>query len=404
MADNLVKRSALALAAFGLAIGAHAQSSVTLYGTVDAGLVYTSNQQTTLADGSTNGHANYQLTGGNLVPSRWGLMGTEDIGGATTINFTLENSFLIGSGAMLQTNTLFNRNAWVGLNNASYGALTFGRQYDPFSDYLGAYVSSNNWATLYGSHFGDVDNLNEAFNFNNSVKYISPNFGGLTVGGLFSFGGVAGNFSQKKGWALAANYARGPLSLSAGYLELNQPLQAALGGTSGYIGDFSCVNASASYCLLQDASKVRIAGAGGSYAFGKASVALTYTHTRLSQSQYFASATRPDGANVSFDIAELNTTYSLAPDLQLGFAYIFNNAKPAGSASTRVHQVNLGAVYSLSKRTAVYAVAIGQKSSGAGLGIDPSTGATENLAQIPNLVNSDTDKQISVIVGLRHNF
>ena len=69
MADTFVKRSALALAAFGLSMGAHAQSSVTLYGTVDAGLVYTNNQQTTLADGNTNGHANYQLAGGNLVPT-----------------------------------------------------------------------------------------------------------------------------------------------------------------------------------------------------------------------------------------------------------------------------------------------------------------------------------------------
>jgi predicted porin len=404
MADKLVKRSALALAALGLSIGAHAQSSVTLYGTVDAGLVYTTNQQTTHADGSTSGHANYQLAGGNLVPSRWGLMGTEDIGGGTTVNFTLENSFLTGNGAMLQSNTLFNRNAWVGVSNGTYGSLTLGRQYDPFSDYLGAYASSNNWATLYGSHFGDVDNLNEAFNFNNSLKYISPSFGGFTVGGLFSLGGVAGNFSQNKGWSLAANYAQGPLSLSAGYLELNNPLQAALGGTSDYIGDFSCANADASYCQLQNASKVRIFGAGGSYGFGKASVALSYTHTRLSQSQYFASTAQPDGADISFDIAELNTTYALAPDLQLGFAYIYNDAKPSGGSSTRIHQVNLGAVYSLSKRTAVYAVAIGQKSSGAGLGINPSTGGTENLAQIPNLVNSDTDKQLSVIVGLRHNF
>ena len=49
MADTFVKRSALALAACGLAMGAHAQSSVTLYGTVDAGVVYTTNQQTTPA-------------------------------------------------------------------------------------------------------------------------------------------------------------------------------------------------------------------------------------------------------------------------------------------------------------------------------------------------------------------
>ncbi|CAG9273307.1 porin [Paraburkholderia unamae] len=404
MATQFVKRTALALASCALATGAHAQSSVTLYGTMDVGLVYTNNQQVTHADGSTSGHANWQLGGGNLVPSRWGLTGSEDIGDGTTVNFTLENSFFSQNGALLQGGTLFNRNAWVGVANTRFGTLTLGRQYDPFSDDLGAYASSNNWATLYGSHFGDVDNLNEAFNFNNSVKYVSPSFGGFTIGGLFSFGGVAGNFSQNRGWSVAANYANGPLSLSAGYLELRNPLQAALGGESGYIGDFSCSNPSASYCELQNAQRVNIFGAGGSYAFGKVSVALSYTHTRLSHSLYFADAARPQGADISFDIAELNTSWQYSPALQFGFAYIFNDAHPDGASSTRLHQINLGAVYSLSKRTAVYAVAIGQKSSGAGLGIDPANGATQNLAQIPNLVNSDSDKQIAVIAGIRHNF
>lgn len=404
MATQFVKRTALALASCALATGAHAQSSVTLYGTMDVGLVYTNNQQVTHADGSTSGHANWQLGGGNLVPSRWGLTGSEDIGDGTTVNFTLENSFFSQNGALLQGGTLFNRNAWVGVANTRFGTLTLGRQYDPFSDDLGAYASSNNWATLYGSHFGDVDNLNEAFNFNNSVKYVSPSFGGFTIGGLFSFGGVAGNFSQNRGWSVAANYANGPLSLSAGYLELRNPLQAALGGESGYIGDFSCSNPSASYCELQNAQRVNIFGAGGSYAFDKVSVALSYTHTRLSHSLYFADAARPQGADISFDIAELNTSWQYSPALQFGFAYIFNDAHPDGASSTRLHQINLGAVYSLSKRTAVYAVAIGQKSSGAGLGIDPANGATQNLAQIPNLVNSDSDKQIAVIAGIRHNF
>ncbi|RAR51715.1 putative porin [Paraburkholderia unamae] len=404
MATQFVKRTALALASCALATGAHAQSSVTLYGTMDVGLVYTNNQQVTHADGSTSGHANWQLGGGNLVPSRWGLTGSEDIGDGTTVNFTLENSFFSQNGALLQGGTLFNRNAWVGVANTRFGTLTLGRQYDPFSDDLGAYASSNNWATLYGSHFGDVDNLNEAFNFNNSVKYVSPSFGGFTIGGLFSFGGVAGNFSQNRGWSVAANYANGPLSLSAGYLELRNPLQAALGGESGYIGDFSCSNPSASYCELQNAQRVNIFGAGGSYAFDKVSVALSYTHTRLSHSLYFADAARPQGADISFDIAELNTSWQYSPALQFGFAYIFNDAHPDGASSTRLHQINLGAVYSLSKRTAVYAVAIGQKSSGAGLGIDPANGATQNLAQIPNLVNSDSDKQIAVVAGIRHNF
>nr|WP_321899227.1 porin [Paraburkholderia heleia] len=400
----IVNRTALAPALCALAMSAHAQSSVTLYGTVDAGLIYSTNQQTTHADGSTSGHANWQLGGGNLVPSRWGLAGSEDIGGGTSVNFTLENSFFSQNGALLQGGTLFNRNAWVGVANSHYGTLTLGRQYDPFSDDLGAYVSSNNWATLYGSHFGDVDNLNEAFNFNNSIKYVSPSFGGFTLGGLFSFGGVAGNFSQNRGWSVAANYANGPISLSAGYLELRNPLQAALGGETGYIGDFSCSNPGASYCELQNAQRVSIFGAGGSYAIDKVSVALSYTHTLLSQSLYFADAARPQGADIAFDIAELNTSWQYSPALQFGFAYIFNNAHPDGGSSTRLQQINLGAVYSLSKRTAVYAVAIGQKSSGAGLGIDAARGATQNLAQIPNLVNSNTDKQLAVLAGIRHNF
>lgn len=404
MAEQFVKRAALALVSCTLAMGAHAQSSVTLYGTVDAGVIYSTNQQTTNANGSTTGHANWQLGGGNLVPSRWGLTGSEDIGGGTTVNFTLENSFFQQNGALLQSGTLFNRNAWVGMANSRYGTLTLGRQYDPFSDDLGAYVSSNNWATLYGSHFGDVDNLNEAFNFNNSIKYVSPNLGGFTIGGLFSLGGVAGNFSQNRGWSVAANYTNGPLSLSAGALELRDPLQAALGGESGYIGDLSCTNADASYCELQNAQRVLIYGAGGSYAFGKLTVGLTYTHTRFSQSQYFASAAQPQGADISFDIAELNTSWQFTPELQFGFAYIFNDAHPSGESSTRMHQINLGTVYNLSKRTALYAVAIGQKSSGGGLGVDAASGATRNLAQIPNLVNSDTDKQLAVMAGIRHNF
>lgn len=403
MANLFVKRTALALASCALAMVAHAQSSVNFFGTVDAGVVYSTNQQTTYTDGHTDGHSNWQLGGGNLVPSRWGLMGSEDIGNGTSVTFTLENSFFTQNGALLQGGTLFNRNAWVGVANANYGTLTLGRQYDSFSDYMGAYASSNNWATLYGSHFGDVDNLNEAFNFNNSIKYISPSFGGLTVGGLLSLGGVAGNFSRNRGWSASVNYAHGPLALSAGYLTLRNPLQAVLGGDSGYIGDFSCANADASYCELQNAQKIDIYGAGGSYAFDSVTLALSYTHTRLSQSQYFASAAPPQNGDISFDIAELNTVWQFSPALQFGFAYIFNNVRPAEGSSTRIQQINMGAVYNLSKRTALYAVAIGQKSSGAGLGIDAS-GGRSNLAQIPNLVNSNTDKQLAVIAGLRHNF
>ncbi|MFM0472079.1 porin family protein [Paraburkholderia strydomiana] len=134
--------------------------------------------------------------------------------------------------------------------------------------------------------------------------------------------------------------------------------------------------------------------------------AVTYTHTRLSQSHYFARAARPAGAgaDVSFDIAELNTTYALAPDLQLGLAYIFNDVKRTESSSTRVHQINFGAKYSLSKRGRRLCRGDWADVVRCPVRVDPVTGASENLAQIPNVVNSDTDRQVSVAVGLRHNF
>lgn len=383
---------------------ADAQSSVTLYGTVDAGIVYTTNQQVTRADGSTtSGHA-VQMSGGNLVPSRWGLMGTEDLGGTLKATFALENQFLTGTGTMLQNGALFNRQAWVGLRDERIGTLALGRQYDSYSDFLGVYASSNNWSTLYGSHFGDVDNLNEAFNMNNALKFTSVDFSGFTFGGTFTLGGLAGNFSARRGYALAGAYTSGPVSVSAGYMTLNDPFDAGLGGANGYIGDFSCVNPVASYCQLQNARTIKAYGAGGSVMLGHATIAAVYTHTRLEGSQYFASAASPGGQDISFDIAEANLSYAVAPDWNIGLAYIFNNAKPSGGSSTHFHQVNLGTNYLLSKRTALYAVAIAQQAGGTGLGTNASTGANANYAQIPNLVNSNSDRQLAVLAGIKMNF
>ena len=404
MINKTISRQLISTAALAVCASASAQSTVTLYGTVDAGLTYTTNQQFTNADGSVGSGHNFAFSGGNLVPSRFGLLGTEDLGNGLQAKFNLENSFYTGTGSFVQGGAQFNRQAWVGLAHEQFGTLSFGRQYDSYSDFLGLYVSSNSWATLYGSHIGDVDNLNEAFNFNNAIKYTSPDWNGFSLGGTYSLGGVAGDFSQRRGYAIAAAYTRLPVYISAGYLNLHNPLDAALGGANGYIGDFACYNASALFCQLQNAEALKAYGAGASYAFGPATVALTYTHSLLEHSQYFADSANPQGRDITFDIGEVNLTYAATPFLQLGLAYIYNNAKPDGGSSTRFHQLNLGANYALSKRTALYGVAIMQKAVGAGLGIDPATGAPMNYAQIPNLPNSNSDRQLSVTLGIRHNF
>src|ERR1700744_1973060 len=102
-----MKKSLLALATLGAFAGAaHAQSSVTLYGIVDAGLQFVNN---------SGGHHLYQATSGNVQGSRWGLRGTEDLGGGLKAIFVLGNGFNIFSGKLGQGGDEFGPQAYVGL-------------------------------------------------------------------------------------------------------------------------------------------------------------------------------------------------------------------------------------------------------------------------------------------------
>lgn len=134
------------------AIAAHAQSSVTLYGLIDAGITYTNNQ---------GGHSAWQETSGSINGSRWGLRGTEDLGGGLKAIFTLENGFGINNGTLKQNGREFGRQAFVGLAHDGFGSLTLGRQYDSVVDYLGPLSLTG---TQYGgtefAHPFDNDNLN----------------------------------------------------------------------------------------------------------------------------------------------------------------------------------------------------------------------------------------------------
>ena len=113
-----MKKSLLALAALGTFAGvAHAQSSVTLYGIVDAGFAYNNN---------SGGHKLYETSAGNLQGDRWGLRGTEDLGGGLKALFVLENGFNAFSGKLGQGGDEFGRQAYVGLSS-QFGTVTLGQ-------------------------------------------------------------------------------------------------------------------------------------------------------------------------------------------------------------------------------------------------------------------------------------
>jgi predicted porin len=100
---------------------ASGQSSVTLYGMVDNGLSYASN---------SGGSHQYNMSSGVLSGSRFGLLGSEDLGGGLKAIFTLENGFDVNSGKASQGGLMFGRRAFVGLSSSRFGTITLGRQYD----------------------------------------------------------------------------------------------------------------------------------------------------------------------------------------------------------------------------------------------------------------------------------
>ncbi len=114
-----MKKTLIAAGLMGaFAITAHAQSSVTLYGTLDAGLVYSNNQ---------SGHSNWQQGSGSVSNTYFGLRGSEDLGGGLHAIFTLEDGFNLNNGQFSESSAMFNRQAFVGLKSDQYGALTLER-------------------------------------------------------------------------------------------------------------------------------------------------------------------------------------------------------------------------------------------------------------------------------------
>src|ERR1700709_1813799 len=169
-------------------LSAHAQSSVTIYGILDAGITYVNNAAT------STGHSSLLEYGNGVAQaSRWGLRGSEDLGGGLHSVFTLENGFNTGNGTLAQGGAEFGRQAFVGLSKDGIGSLTFWRQYAFSTQYFrnsysigGATVVGN-----FGFHPNALDQQT-ATQLNNSVKFSSADLHGLKFGALYGFSNQAG--------------------------------------------------------------------------------------------------------------------------------------------------------------------------------------------------------------------
>ncbi|MBN3770227.1 MULTISPECIES: porin [Burkholderia] len=383
-----MKKSLLALVALGAFAGAaHAQSSVTLYGIIDEGLLFNNN---------AGGKHLYSMASGVMQGSRFGMRGTEDLGGGLKAIFTLENGFDVNSGKLGQGGLMFGRQAYVGLSS-QYGTVTLGRQYDSVVDFVGPLEAGDQWGGYIAAHPGDLDNFNNAYRVNNAVKFTSNTYGGFSFGGVYSFGGQAGQFSKNQVWSLGAGYNNGPLVLGVGYLNARTPNQ--FGGMFNNGSTSSSVSSPIYGAYANNANTYQVIGAGGAYTFGAATIGATYSNTKFKG----FSAGPFVNQSATFNNGELNFKYQLTPALILGAAYDYTQgSKINGSSAAKYHQGSLGVDYFLSKRTDVYAIGVYQHASGNVL--DANGNVIQATAAINGLAGSSTSNQVAARVGIRHKF
>ncbi|CAM2156951.1 Outer membrane protein (porin) [Paraburkholderia tropica] len=356
---------------------AHAQSSVTIYGIIDDGLTWSSNQ---------GGHSAVQLHSSISQGNRWGLRGNEDLGGGTSAIFRLENGFNVNTGAMSQGGRLFGRLAYVGLANEHYGTLTLGRQGEAIGDYIGT-LSAN--GSLPGGilfpHPGDLDNNGIDFHLNNAVRYVTPTVAGFSGMATYSFGGVAGNMAQNSAKSFALQYINGSLQLVGAFTSIDHPAQAVPEGV------WTASNTvSGNYGLA--AGSYKVFGLGAAYTIGSFKLSADWTHTQFADLDPTLGA--KIGGHVTFNIGEIVVSYMLTPTLQLGAAYSFTegNVSATGQAP-HYHEADASVDYYLSKSTDVYASATYMRAGG---------GAVADLA--PVLSASSSINQVALRLGIRKRF
>lgn len=365
----------MVLVASGLCIGAtaaQAQSSVTLYGTLDAGLTYVSNE---------GGHQNYRMDSGILHGNRWGVKGAEDLGGGLSTVFVLEGGYNLGTGKANQGGAEFGRQAYVGLQGA-FGSIRLGNQYDMIADYACDYNVSFA-ASGYGVHQGDFDRMS-CTRLSNSVKYTSPVMGGFQAGAVYSFSNVAGNFHDGSAFEVGGRYAYGPIKFALTYATLAKPTYDPYSriGTFSFLGQTTATQASngtvTDVATSMTIDSTRIIAAGGSYALGNWTFEGNYTNTSFNNK----------GVTAAMQVFEAGAQYKLTPATTLVGGYQHTTFE--GHAW---NQVSAGVLYAFSKSTICYVSTDYLKASS-------GVNAVIGYSFAPSLSSTQAD----VRVGIYHTF
>ena len=329
-----MKKSLIALAVLAASGAAMAQSSVTLYGIAD---VWVGSVKSETAGVSTR--ATSMISGG-VSTSRWGMKGTEDLGGGLKANFQFEQGVNVDDGS---TGAGFSRQAWVGLSGG-FGDVRFGKVSSPYDNAGGA---SN---AVFDSDLSPINNPGGAVfesggykdKVDNAIFYKTPSMGGIGAEFMYSLDEKGPTAVSVTGFNVT--YSGGPLAAQLMYQE------------DDYVNQ------------VNDQKFTRL---GASYNFGIATAKVI-----------FANVDNTNNTTGSTDEWMVGVDVPLSTALTLSASYASSEDDTAAGGQER-DGFGVAAAYSLSKRTTVYG---GVKKS-----------------NYDNVVGADTDYTVYA-VGVKHTF
>jgi predicted porin len=298
-----MNKSLIALAVLAASSATMAQS-VTLYGVIDNSV----GSIKELGKGSQS--KMFNGSNGGLKASRWGMRGVEDLGGGLKATFKMEQRINSETGEAQSPS--FKGESSLGLSGG-FGQVRAGRMTTVYDDIRALGNSNSLWGDT--SAFTPANNGvfgsggDYSSRFNNQIRYDVPAMGGVYGGVSYAFEQTAGKGDKLVG--LMLGYKNGPVNVALGYQD--------------------------------EKTKAKYTTLAGAYDFGVAAVSGAYNERK--------GATDATGKDNEYQFG-VNVPVG-AFNVSAGYAY--SKTKIAGVTAAKADGFALGATYSLSKRTTLYA-------------------------------------------------
>ena len=328
-----MKKNILALAvlaALGTSGVASAQSTVTLYGLADVYVGSTTTKQSPTVGASTSLRQTV-INSGGFNGSRFGLKGTEDLGGGLKANFVLEGGYDISTGAAdayvspynfttagagVRSNATFGRNAWVGVSS-SFGEVRLGNMWTPYDEVKGSGAGAFDAGIFAPANNVWASNGYQA-NPGNAIYFATPNVSGFSAAGMVSFGeNKTATINAGGIGSMNVQFASGPVALAFAYQIEKQ------GGSTA-----------------TEPNKVKFTQLNGSYNLGAAKLLAAYGNVKV--------------ANDKVNEFQVGVDVPLGSVLTVSGGFASSKTKPSIGGTTKRSGFGLAAKYDVSKRTFLY--------------------------------------------------